>query len=169
MPRFWKRFGRREFRLELTRAVASIVFAGPLLLPLMPLSAASDHSGTVEICRRPGIVSSLNGKPIMIPAGATFQGFAVDGRAAPIQVEITEAAIIGAHDKCIHARAKDIGDQAHTRVRVTDRRTMGPSGPLSGDGAPDPNALPGPVDTSKRHHLPWETADLVARAVAGFN
>src|SRR5580658_1993104 len=33
----------------------------------------------------------------------------------------------------------------------------------------DPDSPPGSVDAPQRRHLPWETADLVASAVAGFD
>src|ERR1700730_10142945 len=37
-------------------------------------TAYADQTGAIKICRRPGIVGSMDGKSISIPAGSDFTG-----------------------------------------------------------------------------------------------
>jgi hypothetical protein len=103
-------------------AAAHVVLAGGLL------------SGTIEICRQPGVVDTHAGKPIAIPLGATLADVGTikgpnDGDSyRPLWIATIEVAQIGADASCVMARARIKENIETLTLRIVDDRLLSPFG-----------------------------------------
>jgi hypothetical protein len=121
----------------LPQLLAALMVA--LFLASPHASAEDTASGTVEICRQEGIVDVYTGKPIGIPAGATFadngssRNPPVGDSAHPFRIATIEAAQIAAKASCAVVRARITQNIAGAGVRAADGRRLSPARAASGD------------------------------------
>jgi hypothetical protein len=90
-----------------------------LIASVFALTAHAE-TGTIRICRTPGITSNTDHKPISIPVGTNFvtspDAMDSEGRYKSIGVKTTTSAQIAATEKCSVASAKLIENQTGKKV-----------------------------------------------------
>ncbi len=122
-----------------------------LLLAGTASAVAVGEAGTIEACRKPGIVSITDGKPIDLPAGAIFADYA-DARDRnpngdtyrPVRLRLLQALEIGASARCALARAEVYVNPKAFNIGPAEHRAYELSGHFSG---PIPDVVVHVVDT----------------------
>ena len=118
-------------RIALTIVVLSLAAVAP--------AAALGEAGTVEVCRKPGIASITDGKPIDLPAGSMFADVA-DARDRnpsgdsyrPVHLRLLQALQIAASARCASARAEVFINPKAFAVGPAEHRVYGISGTFAG-------------------------------------
>jgi hypothetical protein len=110
-----------------------------LLLWGIAPALAADGAGTIEACRKPGVVSVTDGKPINLPAGSSFADVAdVRDRNPngdtyrPVRLRLLQALEIGAAARCGSARAVISLNPNALKVGPGEHRAYGLSGHFAG-------------------------------------
>ena len=115
-------------------AVMALLLAG-----LAPAWAAGE-SGTIQACRKPGVASITDGKPIQLPAGSVFADTA-DARDRnpsgdsyrPVRLRLLQALDIGAAARCGSARAEVYDNPRGFKVGEGEHRVYVISGHFLGN------------------------------------
>jgi hypothetical protein len=108
------------------------------LVGIAPAWAAGE-AGMVEVCRQPGVISFADGKPIALPAGATFADIA-DARDPhpngdtyrPVQLRLLQPLTIAAAARCATGRAEISFNPRGFRVGPREYRTYRTSAQFTG-------------------------------------
>jgi hypothetical protein len=100
---------------------------------------AAGGAGTIEACRKPGVVSITDGKPINLPAGSSFADVAdIRDRNPngdtyrPVRLRLLQALEIGAAARCGSARAEISANPNSFRIGPGEHRAYGLSGHFAG-------------------------------------
>jgi hypothetical protein len=109
-----------------------------LLAGIVP-AAAMGEVGTIEACRKPGVASISDGKPIELPAGSVFADLSDDrdrnpngDSYRPVRLRLLLPLEIAASARCGLGRAEiDTNPKVFT-VAPSEHRAYGPSGHFSG-------------------------------------
>ncbi|MGA3402358.1 MAG: hypothetical protein ABSC95_24375 [Acetobacteraceae bacterium] len=109
-----------------------------LLAGIVPAGAVGE-AGTIEACRKPGVASITDGKPIDVPAGTMFADLADErdrnpngDTYRPVRLRLLQPLEIGAAMRCGSARAEIYANPQAFNVGPGEHRAYGLSGHFAG-------------------------------------
>ena len=110
-----------------------------LLLAWIAPAGAEGEAGTIEACRKPGVVTITDGKPIELPAGSIFADVSDDrdrnpngDTYRPVRLRLLQPLEIGASARCGLGRAEIYTNPKAFTVAPGEHRAYGPSGHFAG-------------------------------------
>jgi hypothetical protein len=110
-----------------------------LLLGGIAPARAAGATGTIEACRKPGVATITDGKPIDLPAGSIFADVSDDrdrnpngDSYRPVRLRLLQPLEIGAAARCGSGRAEIDTNPKAFNVGPGEHRAYGPSGHFAG-------------------------------------
>lgn len=110
-----------------------------LLLAGIAPAGAVGEAGTIEVCRKPGVASITDGKPIDLPAGSIFADLSDDrdrnpngDTYRPVRLRLLQPLEIGASARCGSGRAEVYANPNAFNVAPGEHRAYGLSGHFAG-------------------------------------